>query len=115
MTDFRQTDGAVDERITADNQTSYRVEVELRNAGLCRRNQFVVRFKPCRAARKLAVLVAERGDVRIVIARFVGNNDVTHFQRRRQAARRAGIHDHVRLAALKQQGGTQRRSDFTDA
>lgn len=45
MTDFRQTDGAVDERITADNQTSYRVEVELRNAGLCRRNQFVVRFK----------------------------------------------------------------------
>ena len=115
MTDFCQTDGAIDERITADNQAAYRVKIELSNAGFSRRNQFVVSFKPCRAARELTVFVAKRGDVGIVITRFVGDNDIAHFQRRRQAASRTGVHDHVRLAALKQQGRTQRSSHFTDA
>lgn len=49
MTDFRQPNGAVDKGITADNQTAYRVEVEFCDAGLCRRNQFVVSFKTSRA------------------------------------------------------------------
>jgi len=115
MTNFRQADGAIDERITADDQAAYRVEVQLSDAAFSRRNQFVIGFKPGRATRKLTVFVAECGNVCIVVTRFIGNNDITPFQRRRQAACRTGVNDNVRLAAFEQQGRAPRSSNLTDA
>ena len=115
MTDFRQTNRAVDKGIAADDQATHRIEVQLVNAAFSGGNQLIIRFKPGRAARKLTIFVAECGDICIVITRFVGNHDIAHFQRRRQTARRTRINDNVRLAALKQQGRAQCRCNFTDA
>lgn len=83
MTDFRQTNRAVDKGIAADDQATHRIEVQLVDAAFSGGNQLIIRFKPGRAARKLTIFVAECGDVCIVVTRFVGNHDIAHFQRRR--------------------------------
>ena len=49
-----------------------------------------------------------------MVARFIGDDDIADLQRRREAAGRTGINDHVRLAALQQQGRARRRRHFPD-
>ncbi|MNT56066.1 hypothetical protein D3C72_1933450 [compost metagenome] len=115
VADFRQTHGTIDEGVAADDQAAYGVEVQLGDAAFCCSHQLIVGFKTCRTTRQLAVLVTECCDIGIVITRFIGDHDIAHFQGRSQTARRTGIDDHVRFAALKQQGCAQCCRYFTDA
>ncbi len=54
------------------------------NTGSAGGHQFFIRLKTRRAARELAVFIAEGGDVGVVVARFIGDDDIADLQRRRQ-------------------------------
>ena len=106
---------SVDEGVTADDQAAHRVQIQRFDAALRGGNQLIVGFEACRAAWQLAILITKGGDVGIVVAGLVGDDDVADFQRRRQSACGAGVDNHVRLANLQQQGRAHRRRHFANA
>ena len=76
VADFGETNGTVDECVAADNESANRIKIQRADADLCGGNQLIIGFETGRAARQLAILIAKRGDVRVVIARFVGDDDI---------------------------------------
>ena len=80
VADFCESNRTVDEGVAADDQSAYRIQVQRLDAGLRGGNQLIIGFETGRAARQLAILIAKRGDVRVVIARFVGDDDIADLQ-----------------------------------
>ena len=114
VADFRQPDRPVDEGVTADDQAAHRVQIQRFDTALRSGNQLIVGFEACRAAWQLAILITKGGDIGIVVACLVGDDDVADFQRRRQSTCGAGVDNHVRLANLQQQGCAHRGRHFAN-
>ena len=82
MADLRQTDRAVNEGIplTMRPRTALRSNALMQ---LCGGHQFSSALKPA-GQPELAVFIAEGGDVGVVVARFIGDDDIADLQRRRR-------------------------------
>ena len=99
--DARQRLGAVDEGVTAADQAAHRVQIQLFDAAFRQRDQRVVGDERRRAAGHLARLVAEGGDVGVVVAHFFRHHDIAHAQRAGQAAGGTGVDHQIRAAVFQ--------------